>query len=115
MFVVSIVQHIKIDDLTRYPPPTSEEDEEADHQDGPILEVSGAYVQPKLSREEERAMTRESTAGFAGVFFFLPLTLTYGIKTGLSLSSAASSLCTSIYRRKVGRKARREASRKREC
>jgi len=72
MFVVSIVQHIKIDDLTRYPlPPTSEEGEDVDTPDEPVLEVSGAFVQPRLSREEERTMTRESTAGFAGVFAYL--------------------------------------------
>ncbi|KAG5648210.1 hypothetical protein DXG03_006165 [Asterophora parasitica] len=66
-FIVSVVQHIKIGDLTKYSSGISyySSDEDvvmgADHEYG--QETDTAI--PTLSKEEERALVRESTATFA--------------------------------------------------
>lgn len=65
-FIVSVVQHLKIGDLTIYPsriPSPSDEDaigtDQADGQDSDL-------GPPRLSKAEERSLARDSTAGFTG-------------------------------------------------
>ena len=71
MFIVSVVQHMKIGDLSiqQGGKPLSgtpaEEMMDIDGNDESHL-PSGAGETPVLSREDERALVRDSTAGFAG-------------------------------------------------
>jgi proteasome activator subunit 4 len=74
MFIVAAVQHIKIGDLTANPSGLlySSEDNE--------MQVDRDYGQdsvliPVLSKEEERSLVRDSTASFAGDFYFIALVL----------------------------------------
>jgi proteasome activator subunit 4 len=64
-FIVSVIQHIKIGDLTKYPSklPIIEDQDfiGADHD----IETETPH-NPRLSREEERSLARDSTVGFAG-------------------------------------------------
>ena len=71
MFIVSVVQHMKIGDLSIQQggvPLSSTPAEEMMEIDGVSGEIlpSGTGETPVLSREEERALARDSTAGFAG-------------------------------------------------
>ena len=73
MFIIAVVQNIKIGDLSSTqsglsfsgdaPGESMDVDEEIRLPDGTEL---GA---PTLSKAEERTLVRESTAGFAGAFF----------------------------------------------
>ena len=70
MFIVSVVQHMKIGDLSiqqggKPLSSTPAEMMEIDGHDDSQL-PSGSGETPVLSREEERALVRDSTAGFAG-------------------------------------------------
>ncbi|KAF9459432.1 hypothetical protein BDZ94DRAFT_1312356 [Collybia nuda] len=64
MFIVAAVQHIKIGDLTLHPSgilESSDDEEES-------VEADDNFIQnetPRLSRADERSLTRDSTAGFA--------------------------------------------------
>ena len=71
MFIVSVVQHMKIGDLSvqqggvPLSSTTAEEMMEIDGgNDAPLPAGSGET--PVLSREEERSLARDSTANFAG-------------------------------------------------
>lgn len=73
MFIVSVVQHMKIGDLSMQQggvPLSSgpaEDMMEMDGQDDSRLpDGVEAGEAPTLSREEERTLARDSTAGFAG-------------------------------------------------
>ena len=71
MFIVSVVQHMKIGDLSIQQggvPLSSTPAEEMMEIDGASGEIlpSGTGETPVLSREKERALARDSTAGFAG-------------------------------------------------
>ncbi|KAF9535499.1 hypothetical protein CPB83DRAFT_841859 [Crepidotus variabilis] len=69
MFIVSVVQHIKIGDLSQAgmsfsgdePPDESMDYEDTDH----LPEGTDLGALPRLSKAEERALVRDSTAGFA--------------------------------------------------
>lgn len=75
MFIVSVVQHIKIGDLSIQQggvPLSSAHAEgmmEVDsHDDTRLPDGTDVGEAPTLSREEERTLARDSTAGFAGKF-----------------------------------------------
>ena len=73
MFIASLVQHMKIGDLSMQQggvplsSETAEEMMEIDTGEGDRL-PDGTEGGEKLSREEERTLARESTAGFAGEY-----------------------------------------------
>lgn len=75
MFIVSVVQHMKIGDLSiqqggvPLAGTPAEEMMDVDGQDNTLL-PSGTGETPVLSREEERALARDSTAGFAGELLY---------------------------------------------
>ena len=70
MFISSVVQHIKIADVSMHQVGV---DLTSDAPAEDVMDVDGEELpagvdapgMPTLSREEERALTRESTAGFA--------------------------------------------------
>lgn len=74
MFIVSVVQHMKIGDLSiqqggvPLSSTPAEEMMEIDAQpsDAHLPDGTEPGENPTLSREEERTLARESTAGFAG-------------------------------------------------
>lgn len=70
MFIVSVIQHIKIGDLSMsqsgaalgdVPPEEMDIDQEYELPDGTDIGDT-----PALSRADERSLVRDSTAGFAG-------------------------------------------------
>lgn len=68
MFIVAVVQHIKIGDLSQQGDMSHSSDEAGyttmdvdDSQEGPQIGDT-----PRLSRFEEYSLVRDSTAGFAG-------------------------------------------------
>lgn len=74
MFIASVVQHIKIGDLSMQQggiPLSGEPAEDMMEIDGGNSERLPDGVElgetPTLSREDERALARDSTAGFAGM------------------------------------------------
>lgn len=70
-FIISVVQHLKIGDLTKEQSRLSHSSDDED-----AMECEQEYSQsvdadvPVLSREDERSLVRDSTAGFAGNFIF---------------------------------------------
>ncbi len=74
MFIVSVAQHIKFGDLSLqqggFPFSSDNPDEDiVDVESGDDTRLpSGIELgdSPRLSRDEERALARDSTAGFAG-------------------------------------------------
>lgn len=74
MFIVSVVQHMKIGDLSiqqggiPLSSGAAEDMMDVDNQEDNTRLPDGTDVgeAPTLSREEERALARDSTAGFAG-------------------------------------------------
>lgn len=71
MFIVSITQHIKLGDLSMHHGAPLADDVPSEE----LMDVDDRNHLPDgtenpaiLSKEEERALTRESTAGFAGEF-----------------------------------------------
>ena len=80
MFIVSVVQHMKIGDLSMQQGgaplsgASAEDMMEVDTQDITRLpDGTDVGETPTLSREEERTLVRESTAGFAGRYFLCDL------------------------------------------
>jgi len=74
MFIVSVVQHIKIGDLSQSGFSFSDEpgDDRMDVDDVEHLpDGIEPGAMPQLSRAEERSLVRDSTAGFAGSCFIL--------------------------------------------
>ena len=77
MFIVAIVQHIKIGDLSQSgmsfsgdEPEEMMDIDEIDH----LPEGTEIGGQSLLSKAEERSLVRDSTAGFAGTPYIHPLT-----------------------------------------
>lgn len=71
MFIVSIAQHIKIGDLSMHHGAPLADDvpaEELMNVDDRNHLPEGTEYPAALSREDERALARETTAGFAGGF-----------------------------------------------
>jgi hypothetical protein len=65
MFIVTTVQHIMIGDLSGLPSRSAEEEMDIDRQTQ-VLDGSGeTYV---LSKNDERALVRDSTVGFSGEY-----------------------------------------------
>ena len=71
MFIVSVTQHIKLGDMSMHHGAPLSDDIPADE----LMDVDdrnrlpdGTEDPAALSREDERALTRETTAGFAGRF-----------------------------------------------
>jgi proteasome activator subunit 4 len=93
LFVLAVVQFMKIGDLSGV---------QVDSVPGDMIEVDEEVVPfpegtepegPALSREDERVLTRDSTAGFAGEFIF-PLALS---RTGTKLLDWITSLFRRIF------------------
>ena len=82
MFIVAVIQHIKIGDLSMRQSSFSLCDTPAED----MMDTSDDYEQlqhgaevghfPIFSKDQERTLTRDSTAGFAGEVFLLLLYLT---------------------------------------
>jgi proteasome activator subunit 4 len=77
MFIVAVVQHIKMGDLSQSGMSFSGDEPEAmmdvdeiDH----LPEGTEVGNEPRLSRAEERSLVRDSTASFAGTRYFHSLT-----------------------------------------
>ena len=97
MFIIAVVQNIKIGDLSSTqsglsfssdaPGESMDVDEEIRLPDG-----TEHGAPPTLSKAEERTLVRESTAGFAGAFY-----LSIDVLTGLL--SGAVDWVTSLFRR----------------
>ena len=76
MFIVSVVQHMKIGDLSiqqggvplSSTPAEEMMDVDTQPSDTHLPDGTEPGESPTLSREEERTLARESTAGFAGWF-----------------------------------------------
>ena len=71
MFIVSAIQHVKLGDLSMHQSgvPLTDEipDDDAMNVDDDMRFPDGAEgSMPVLSRADERALARDSTAGFAG-------------------------------------------------
>jgi proteasome activator subunit 4 len=77
MFIVAAIQHVKIGDLSMHQSGFSlSSDAPAEN----IMDTSDDYEQlpngaevghfPIFSKEQERTLTRDSTAGFAGGYYF---------------------------------------------
>lgn len=80
-FIVSIVQHLKIGDLTQHRSGVSyTSDSESDEMEVDDYDQDVDMDIPRISKEEERSLVRDSTAGFAGIvvvfLVILRLTLT---------------------------------------
>lgn len=120
MFIVNVVQHIKIGDLSAHQggvPFTGDSGEDRidvdDYVDQMPDDLSG---EPSLSREEEISLTRDSTSGFAGTYalpFALSLSTIYRRKIGLSRFSVGCLLYTRIFLKREVRGTLREAKSKR--
>jgi proteasome activator subunit 4 len=65
MFIVTTVQHIMIGDLSGLPDCSVEEEMDIDRQTQALDGSRETYV---LSKNDERALVRDSTAGFAGEY-----------------------------------------------
>lgn len=68
MFIVAAVQHIKIGDLSMLPSDltySSDNEDQMDTDDGYSSESTDRDT-PKINREDERSLLRDSTAAFAG-------------------------------------------------
>lgn len=72
MFIVSVIQHIKIADLSQSGLSLSADgpgDDMMDiHDVDHIPDGTDLGDTPRLSRAEERSLARDSTAGFAGTY-----------------------------------------------
>ena len=71
MVIVSVVQHIKIGDLSQSGLSLSSDgpvDDMMDVDDVDHLPEGTESEEPRLSRSDERSLVRDSTSGFAGVF-----------------------------------------------
>jgi proteasome activator subunit 4 len=70
MFISAIVQHMKIGDLSQsgmsFSGDEPEETMDVDH----IPEGTEIGSEPRLNKEEERSLVRDSTASFAGTGYF---------------------------------------------
>lgn len=67
MFIVSVVQHIKIADLSNLPSNMSSNDSSGNESmdlDEATPDAGDVLI---LSRDDERSLARDATAGFAGM------------------------------------------------
>lgn len=112
MFIVSVVQHMKIGDLSiqqggmPLSSTPAEEMMDIDGDDGSRL-PSGTGETPILSREEERALARDSTASFAGKcdhHHQISRSSLFYSQIGLYPYLGESSPCTRICLRRVARR-----------
>ena len=84
MYIVSVIQHIKIGDLSQSgmsfsgdEPDDAMDEDDVDH----LPEGTELGAAPRLSRSEERSLVRDSTASFPGTSIF------YSRLMNLNLSS----------------------------
>lgn len=108
MFIVSVVQHIKIGDLSQAGVSLSGDDtglNVMDVDDEHLPEGTEPGVMPRLSRSEERSLVRDSTASFAGECFGSIINAELNpVKTGLSPCFAVFLLFTRIFRKKAAKR-----------
>jgi len=108
MFIVAVLQNIKVGDLSIHQSgqPLTEDFAENMVVDEDNTQLPGGTEagMPALSRSDERAIVRESTAAFAGVYIITVICY-YLIfpQTGSLLSSGVSWRFMKIYLRKVVR------------
>lgn len=110
MFIVAVVQHIKIGDLSQSgmsfsgdEPEEMMDTDEHDH----LPEGTEIGSQPQLSRAEERSLVRDSTAGFAGTGYIHSLTATLGDFSFTRLGGIIAPSCPCSFR-EFARRGRQE-------
>lgn len=115
-FIVSVIQHVKIGDISMHQSgfalsgdAPSEDLMEPDNDETRLPEGFGMSPFVALSREEENALVRESTSGFAGTWsIFFQVLEDSTLQIGWRLFSGAFLLCTRIFQKKEAERRRQE-------
>ena len=116
MFIVSVVQHIRIGDLSQAGVSLSGDDpgfNAMDVDDDRLPEGTEPGDTPRLSRSEERLLVRDSTASFVGEYFWSIInTNLTSFKIGSFPCFAVFLLFTRIFRKKVAKRILQAENRK---
>jgi len=116
MFIVSVVQHIRIGDLSQAGVSLSGDDpgfNAMDVDDDRLPEGTEPGDTPRLSRSEERLLVRDSTASFVGEYFWSIInTDLNSFKIGSFPCFAVFLLFTRIFRKKAAKRTPQAENRK---